>query len=59
MSLVSLKFTAYSAYMSLQETSNLMVKHITRSHFLGVFERTVTKTPYGKTVIQIPYGNAS
>ena len=45
--------------MSLQETSNLMVKQITRSHFLGVFERTVTTTPYGKTVIQIPYGNAS
>ena len=36
------KFTAYSfnAYISLQKTTNLMFKHIARSHFLGsLYER--------------------
>ena len=35
--ITSFKFTAYNAYISLQKASNFMVKHLTRSHFLGVF----------------------
>ena len=31
----NLQLTAYNAYISLQITTNLMVKHIARSHFLG------------------------
>ena len=31
----NLQLTAYNAYISLQKTINLMVKHIARSHFLG------------------------
>ena len=35
--IASFKFTAYNASISRQKTSNLMVKHVTRSQFLGVF----------------------
>ena len=30
----NLQLTAYNAYISLQKTANLMVKHIPRPHFL-------------------------
>ena len=33
----NLQLTAYNAYISLQKTTNLMVKYIARSHFLGAF----------------------
>ena len=47
---------------SLQKAINLMVKHIARSHFLGVFlqqNELSQKTTYGKAVIKILDGNAS
>ena len=33
----NLQLAANSAYISLQKITNLMVKHIARSHLLGVF----------------------
>ena len=55
------KFTAYNAYICLQKATNLMVKQIAGSHFLGIFlwqNKLSQKTPYGKAVIKIPYRNA-
>ena len=31
----NLQLTAYNAYINLQKTTNFMVRHIARSHFLG------------------------
>ena len=33
----NLQLTANNAYISLQKITNFMVKHIARTHFLGVF----------------------
>ena len=33
----NLHLAVYNAYISLQKSTNRMVKHITRSHFLGIF----------------------
>ena len=58
----NLQLTAYNAYISLWKTTNLTVKHIARSHFLGTFlwkNKLSQKSPYGKAVIKVQHGNAS